>query len=123
MANEITIGMSLTVKNGSLEYAWSPTAMRADQTTKAISGGGQTLNGSTPEAITITDISTAGWTFIRNLDTSATIQLGTGTGTSFAAFASCKPGEAFLGRLATTSITGKVTTTNNVNIQVVVLAE
>jgi len=121
MANEITVGMTLTVNNPNLQNTWQPgSAIRADQAAAAQSGIGQNVSGTSWATVTLG--ATVGWTFIRNLSTTMTVELGTGSGTNLFAFHRLLPGEAFIGRLAGTTLVGRCTTTSAAQIAGVVLA-
>ena len=122
MASEIRISAAATVRNGNLRFDWNPGTIILDQSAALMSGGSQTIGGTTPEVIVLTDIATAGVTFFTNLNTSLTIEVGTGTGTSFVALLSLKPNEIALGRLATTQPTARVTTASNANLYAVMLS-
>jgi len=116
MAGEIRLTTSIVVNNGALVSNFSPGTISIDQTTAAVSGGSQIINGTTAEVITITDITTAGIAAFRNQSTTLTIEVGTGTGTSFAPLLSLKPLEVAVGRLATTQPTARVTTVSNATL-------
>ncbi len=122
MANEITIGTMLTVRNGFLQRTFPLAQTLITQNTPAASGIGQTIDGTTPEALVITDISSAGWMKLKNVGTVATIQVGTGTGTSFVALVAMLPGEEALFRAATTSVIARSTTTNSARIDGIMLS-
>lgn len=80
MANEITVNVSLGVRNGSMIDNFAPGALSFDQT--AIGGpfpGYQTI-GTTEETIPTTEITTLGWAVFRNLDTTNYIRIGFSTG-------------------------------------------
>ena len=112
MANEIQVSLSITGKNGSFEHRFQPSALSISQTTPYGSGGGQVLNGTSPETLVITDVSAAGMFYCRNLSTSVTVQIGRASGTNFTALASLLPGEYMFSRLAVTNPSAACTTTN-----------
>jgi hypothetical protein len=80
MANEITVNVSLGVRNGNLSDSFSPGALTFTQA--AIGGpypGYQTI-GTTEETIPTTEITTLGWAVFRNLDATNYIRIGFSTG-------------------------------------------
>lgn len=118
MANEIQLSIRLNCRNGTtFEHLWQPSTFNITQSTAYGSGGGQILNGTTPETLTITDVAAAGVFYARNLSGSATIQIGRASGTSFTSLVSLLPGEPMIGRLSVTNPSAIVTTTNTAALQ------
>lgn len=77
MANEISVSGSLSVTNGKFKYQ-SPQSgsLKFDQTT---AGGGNpgTVNiGTSDEVISLGDISTPGWCWMKNLDDTNYVDIG-----------------------------------------------
>jgi hypothetical protein len=85
MANEITLQLKMTVAKGFLAHREDPGTLLVDMTGTNATGGVQNI-GTTGEALSVTDLSTAGYAFFRNLGPTNYVDLGTGT-TTFVAFA------------------------------------
>ena len=80
-----------------------------------------TTPNTTGEALSVTDVSTTGWSYFRNLGPTNYVDLGTGT-TTFVAFARLKAGEAAIMRLGTNAPTARANTAA-VNLQYYILAD
>lgn len=97
MSNEISVTVNARVRNGYLDVSFSPGALLFDQNSAIASGGVQSIGTSTNcEFIALGDVSTAGYAWFRNLDTTNYVEIGTGTGTSFVASMRLKPGNVAL---------------------------
>jgi len=109
MAQEITVTVRLSVAKGYLVQRFDPGAILVDMTGTTAIGGAQDI-GTTAEALSITDVSTAGWSYFRNTDTTNFVEIGTGTGGSFVGFLKLKPGEATACRITTNAPTARANT-------------
>lgn len=76
MANEITIGASLKVSNGTLKDSRAFNGQLADMLGYVKAGDSQNLT-NTWEALDLGDVSTPGWAMFVNLDANNDIQLAT----------------------------------------------
>ena len=88
MSNEITVRASLTINNVSLQQAFNPSPISINQASQIASGGVQNIGTATnAEFVALGDVTTAGWSYFRNLNTSTAnwIDMGTGTGSTFVA--------------------------------------
>ena len=93
MSNEISVTLNARVKNGYLDVPFNVSA-QFDQASAIGSGGIQSIGTATnAEFIALGDVTTASFAFLRNLDTTNYIDVGTGTGTSFIAFLRIGPGK------------------------------
>ena len=97
MADEITISASLKVSNGLLTSPRSVTRLQADQATQMSREGVQSI-GTTYEAIDLGDVATAGYVYIRNIDTTNYVEIGTEVSAAFAPAIKLLAGEAALFR-------------------------
>lgn len=109
MAQEITVTARLSVSKGYLVQKFDPGAILIDMSGTTAAGGVQDI-GTSAEALTVTDVSTAGWAYFRNTDTTNFVEIGTGTAGSFVAFAKLKAGEACVLRLGTNAPTARANT-------------
>lgn len=120
MANEISLVLRLTVEKGNFQQAINPGTLTVTMSGTTAAGGVQAI-GTTAEAIGVTDVSTCGYAYFRNTDATNFVELGTGTGGSFVAFAKLKAGEAAIVRLGTNAPTAKADTAT-INLQYYILA-
>ena len=120
MANEITLNLKLSVNKGFLAHREDPGPITVDLNGSNATGGVQSI-GTTGEALSVTDVSTTGWSYFRNLGPTNYVDLGTGT-TTFVAFARLKAGEATIMRLGTNAPTARANTAA-VNLQYYILAD
>ena len=123
MPNEITVNVSLGVKNGFLSQSLNPGTILVTMTGTTATGGAQEIGTSTnAEAISMNDVSSAGYAFFRNTDTTNYLDIGSGTGTNFAAVVRLKAGEAGVFRLGTNAPTARANTAA-VKLQYLILAD
>jgi hypothetical protein len=106
MAQEISINLRMRVNKGFLIHEDSVTNQLVDMTGSVAAGGVQNV-GTNPEVIVVNDVATAGYSFFRNTGATNFVELGTGTGTSFVAFAKLKAGETSCLRLGTNAPTAR----------------
>ena len=97
MADEITISGSLKVSNGLLTSSRSVTRLQANQAAQVSREGVQSI-GTTYEAIDLGDVATAGYVYIRNIDTTNYVEIGTEASSAFAPVIRLLAGEAALFR-------------------------
>lgn len=121
MANEITLNLSLKVSKSYLQHSETPGTITVDLSGTNATGGSQNI-GTAAEAIVMNDVATAGYAFFRNLGPTNYVELGTGTGTSFAAFAKLKAGEPAVIRLGTSAPTAKANSAA-IDLQYFILAD
>jgi hypothetical protein len=120
MSSEITINLRLRVQKDFLDHREDPGTFRVDMTGSNATGGVQAI-GTSGEALSVTDVSTPGYAYFRNLGPTNFVEIGTGT-TTFVAFARLKVGEAAIMRLGTTAPTARANTAP-VNLQYYILAD
>ena len=80
MANEITVSASLRVTNGNLNESISTGTL---QFTQAASGGptpGYVTIGTSEESFTFPELTTEGWCYLKNIDSTNYVQWGFSTG-------------------------------------------
>jgi len=75
MANEITGSGSLSLVNGLLKTSQASGNVKITQNNASFEGGTQSI-GTTEEAITIGDLVTEGWAWLRNSDATNFLQIG-----------------------------------------------
>lgn len=121
MANEITLNLKLQVLKGSLAHLENPGAISVDLSGSTAVGGVQTI-GTVAEVLIMNDVTSPGYGFFRNTGSTNFVEIGTGTGGSFVAFAKLKAGEAAIMRLSTTTPTAKADT-SSVGLQYFILAD
>jgi len=109
MANEITLNLKMSVVKTFLDHEENPGALNVSMTGSTASGGSQTI-ATTATTIGVGSVTTAGYSYFRNLGPTNSVEIGTGTGTSFVAFAKLKAGEASILRLGTNAPTAKAAT-------------
>ena len=124
MANEISLNVSLNVSKGALRYIFAPPTANINLTGNNATGGVQTI-GTTTEALSVIDITTAGMGTFLNLSAGTQVQVGAMQGTNFVPVLRLDPGEPAVSRMATTSLVAKVTVPTNgtANVQWQVLSE
>lgn len=120
MANEITLNLKVSVLKGYLSHTENPGTQSVTMNGSNASGGVQAI-GTSGEALGVTDVTTPGYAFFRNTDTTNYVELGTGT-TTFVSFAKLKAGESAILRLGTTAPTARANTAA-VNLQYFILAD
>lgn len=119
MADEISFSVSLKATKSSFVLPQHSTADTVDMATAGQAGGVQTV-GTTHETIGVTDLSTPGWSYFKNLDTTNYVELGRDVSASFYPFVKLLPGEACVLRLGTTAPYAKANTAS-VKLQYVIL--
>lgn len=96
MANEVTVSLSLTVKNGLHDETFSVGSTRFDQTTQGAESAVVEI-GTAVETISLGDITTAGFAAFRNLSTAtagtAYVALGKYDGTTLHEFVALRRGQ------------------------------
>jgi hypothetical protein len=120
MANEIQINLKLNVAKNRLVHREEPGQILVDMTGGTAAGGAQNVT-TTAAAITMGSVTTAGYAYFRNTDTTNAIEIGTGT-SPFVPFAKLKAGEAAVFRLGTNSPTAKAAA-STVNLQYYILQD
>ena len=115
MASEINYNLQLQRLKGYASESYKSGTLYADQTGSTATGGNQTI-GTAAEALVMGDVTTSGFSWFRNTDATNFVEIGTGTGTSFAVFIKLKAGEAAVCRLGTNAPTAKANTAS-INLQ------
>jgi len=92
MADEITIAATLQVENGNYSDSRKLTRLTADQATLGGTSGIQEI-GTSYEAITLGDVSTQGYVYIRNTDTTNFVEIGIEVAAAFNAMIKLLAGE------------------------------
>lgn len=96
MANEISVSMSLSVKNGLHDDSFSVGSTRFDQTSQGVSSGIVQV-GTAVQTISLGEVVTAGFAAFRNLSTAtsgtAYIAVGMYDGTNLHEFAALRRGQ------------------------------
>lgn len=94
MANEITYSVKLSVLNGNQKDSIEDANKKQDQ---AATGENDVIQsvGTAAEALDFqTDLGTKGVVYVKNLDSSNYVEIGTGTGGSWVALIRVNPGES-----------------------------
>jgi len=93
MANEITVSVSLSVINGDASFSRKVSAQQYDQTASGGRGGIQEIGFGAHEAILVTDVTTEGWCYFRNIDATNFVQIGIDVAATFYPIIRLEPGE------------------------------
>lgn len=111
MANEISVSGTLGVRKGYLNAMRNQgRAFTLNAASPAKAAGIASIGHSAHEAIPMGDVSTAGWAWFENLDTTNYVEIGIDVSSAFHAFLKLKPGEFALVRLATNAPYAKANT-------------
>jgi hypothetical protein len=121
MANEITVQAKLSVVKSFLNHTEYPGVLTFDMSGSNATGGAQNI-GTAAETITMGDVSTAGYSYFRNLGPTNFVDIGSGTGTSYVPFLKLKAGEVALCRLGTNAPTARANVAA-VNLQYYILQD
>jgi len=100
MANEISVSASLAATNGTLIVPTFGGTQQIDQATAGGGGPGFLKIGTSWETIALTDITTPGVCWCKNLDATNYVELGTNDGGGDQEFLKLKAGEYFPFRLS-----------------------
>lgn len=96
MANEISVSLSLRVRNGNADESFSASGAQFDQATQG-SAGGIVSVGTNVETISLGEVTTAGYAAFRNLSTAtsgtAYIAIGAYDGTALHEFVALRRGQ------------------------------
>lgn len=95
MANEIKATINVNVTNGNFKDLTQPGTINIDQSVVGQAAGVLNVDSTTPEAIPVTDLTTYGIVYLRNLDATNPIVVGSSTGRNLFRL---KAGEPFFGR-------------------------
>lgn len=126
MANEITLSLSLVVRNGNYDESVADSA-RVDQATQAAAAGVVAVSSNAVQTIALGDVTTAGYAAFRNLSTAtsgtAYIALGKYDGTNLHEFVQLRRGQpAMLPLIGNVSVGAKSYGTP-ANLRYIILAE
>lgn len=109
MANEISYTANLSATKSNLSLSRASGTLRADLTGAKFYNAVQNI-GTSYEAIAIGDVASAGFAWFKNHDATNYVEIGLEVSAAFYAFVKLKPGEVWMGRLATTTIFGRANT-------------
>lgn len=109
MADEITIRTLLNLTNGYLDDENDIGAKRLTQTNGRIFKRVVDV-GTSEETLTFTDITTPGWCYLINLDSTNYVQVGVSTGVYFTRLKAAEPGGLFRLENAATTLYLKANT-------------
>lgn len=126
MANEITLSLSLVVRNGNYDESVADSA-RVDQATQRAASGVVVVGSNAVQTIALGDVTTAGYASFRNLSTAtsgtAYIALGKYDGTNLHEFVQLRRGQpAMLPLIGNVSV-GAKSYGNPANLRYIILAE
>jgi hypothetical protein len=126
MANEITLSLSLAVRNGNYDESVSDST-RVDQTTQRAASGVVVVGSNAVQTIALGDVTTAGYASFRNLSTAtsgtAYIALGKYDGTNLHEFVQLRRGQpAMLPLIGNVSV-GARSYGTPANLRYIILAE
>jgi|LakMenE01Jun11ns_1017448.scaffolds.fasta_scaffold9797999_2 hypothetical protein len=126
MANEITLSLSLAVRNGNYDESVADSA-RVDQTTQRAASGVVVVGSNAVQTIALGDVTTAGYASFRNLSTAtsgtAYIALGKYDGTNLHEFVQLRRGQpAMLPLIGNVSV-GARSYGTPANLRYIILAE
>lgn len=100
MADEITISAILRCENGNLSVRRDSGSSRFTQTAIGRAGGAQSVGFAAHEAVAVGDVSTLGWAYFKNLDTTNFVEIGVDVAATFYPLVRLEAGEAALFRLS-----------------------
>lgn len=92
MANEISINVTMSCRNGSLIHQVAPGTVQVNQTTKKVLDNTQTI-GTTAENIYTGDLTAPGYMHVTNLSATNYIEIGRDNGGTFVATGKVQPGK------------------------------
>ena len=121
MANEITLNLRFRVEKGFIVDDFNPGTSLVTMSGSVAVSGVQTI-GTTADVLVMSNVSSACYAYFRNTDTTNFVELGTGTGGSFVAFAKLKAGESAIIRLGTNAPTARANTAS-VNLLYAIYAD
>ncbi len=99
MANEVAVQVSLQVTNGNMSFLKREN-YNADQTAAGGPSNGVQEIGTSHELVSITDISSKGFTYFGNLDTTNYVEIGVDVAATFYPLIKLLPGESAIMRLS-----------------------
>lgn len=98
MANEINITLSARIENGAFKDRIDSTGLAFDQAT--LGGHRPVVSvGTSEEDLTVGDVATLGWCYLRNLDATNYVTYGPKSSGSMVAMGRLEPGEIAIFRL------------------------
>lgn len=92
MANEITVNIYGRCANGRFDAEFKPGQLQFTQTTQGAQSGIVSV-GTSEEDLSVGDVATNGWLFLRNLDSANYVIYGPKSGGSMIAFGRIRSGE------------------------------
>jgi hypothetical protein len=120
MADEVTLTAKLSVSNGNYADSAAQNRNTVDQANIGGIHGVQNI-GTTYEAIALGEVSTEGYAFFRNLDTTNFVQLGIDGGASLTPFIRLNAGETALFRIDAGATLYALADTAAVDLEVFIL--
>lgn len=126
MANEITLSLSLAVRNGNYDESVADSA-RVDQATQRAAAGVVVVGSNAVQTIALGDVTTAGYAAFRNLSTAtsgtAYIALGAYDGTNLHEFVQMRRGQPAMLPLIGNVTVGAKSYGTPANLRYIILAE
>lgn len=96
MADELTVSMSATLRNGTLIDGFRPDTFRVDQAAALLEAGVQVIGFAAHEIVTVGDVTTRGYAAFQNLDATNFVQIGRDVSGTFVELPHLLPGEVAL---------------------------
>lgn len=109
MANEITVSAALQIEKGNLSMTVPSSRQQIDMTGTRASHALQTI-GTTYEAISAGDITSAGWCRILNIDSTNYVEIGLEVSSTFYPMFKLLPGHWVQGPLSVLTLFAKANT-------------
>lgn len=123
MADEISVAVRLSVTKGNLKLAYGGTTQKVTMSGSKGGNPGTVNIGTSDEAISLGDISSAGYAYFRNLDTTNYVEIGPTSGGALVPFLRLAPGkEATLPLTPSVALRGQANTAA-CNVLIAVLEE
>ena len=108
MANEINFNGSISIRKGNYVDTFNPGSITMDLADPRGDGGVQEIGtGASGEAFGVTDVTSGGVFFFRNLDDTNYVEIGIQVSSTFYPFLKLLAGEYAIGRLGTAAPYGK----------------
>lgn len=123
MANEITVTMRINVANGSLRHREEPGPIQVNQSGTTAAGGSQSIpTTAAGTAVSVGSVSTLGYAYFRNVDTTNFVEIGVQVGGTFYPLMRLNAGEAAITRLSQSTTVYARANNLAVNLQYYILS-
>lgn len=122
MANEISLTIKGRVTNGSFKQEWSFGQLSIDQAAVGAAAGVQAV-GTSAEDLTTGDVSTPGYLFLYNLDSTNYVEVGKTVSASFEELIKLEAGEMCCFRVAASTTIRLQANTASCNVQYLLLED